>query len=275
MKLAFSSLGWSSADDRAVAALLRANGFQGIELAPTKLWPDLANVKASEVAQCRDFWNDEGLQIVALQAVLYGRNDLQLFRSPESRARLESFLISVVELSASFGAGVVVMGAPGNRRKGELTAEEASEVAVPVLRRVGESAAASGVTLCIEPNPAEYGCDWILNAAEGRALVRRVDSSGFRLHLDAGALALTSSNPSLDVAESMPVLHHFHVSEPQLAVIGEGASDHAAMASALERSGYSGWCSVEMRESAEPALSGIARAAALTQGAYGPRSGSL
>jgi len=270
VKLAFSSLAWSSPDDRAVAEILRSNGFTGVELAPTKLWPDLSRVKASDVARCRNFWNDEGLPIVALQAILYGRDDLQLFGAPRSRSDLESFLLSVMDLSASLGAAVVVLGAPGNRKKGDLTPDEANDMAVPVLRRLGESAAAKRVTLCIEPNPAEYGCDWILSAAEGRELVERVGSPGFKLHLDAGTLALSSSNALADIDDSMGVLQHFHVSEPRLVEIGEGGADHPTIAGALEKSGYTGWCSVEMRElTGDPELSGIARAAVFARDVYG------
>jgi sugar phosphate isomerase/epimerase len=41
---------------------------------------------------------------------------------------------------------------------------------------------------------------------------------------------------------------HFHISEPHLAPVGHGDTDHAGFAAALRRTGYTGWCSVEMRK---------------------------
>src|SRR5262249_42723693 len=120
-----------------------------------------------------------------------------------------------------------------------------AEIAVDFFRRAGAAAASRGVMLCIEPNPRAYGCDFVNSSAEARDLIARVDSPGFGLHLDAGAMTLQGEPPTAIAEDGLP--KHFHISEPRLAPLGGGAVDHRAFALALRRGGFDGWCSIEAR----------------------------
>jgi len=53
VKLAMSAIAWEPPDDHAAAAILREHGFEGVELAPTKIFsrPDAA--ADAEVSACR------------------------------------------------------------------------------------------------------------------------------------------------------------------------------------------------------------------------------
>ena len=67
-----------------------------------------------------------------------------------------------------------------------------------------------------------------------------VDHPGFRLHLDAGALALNGEDVALEIATSAPLLAHFHASEPYLAPVGTGEAAHDAIAEQLRAIAYDG-----------------------------------
>jgi sugar phosphate isomerase/epimerase len=247
MRLAVSNLAWSRPDDARAAAILVGAGAAGIELAPTKVWPEPLEVAPAAVRAYRSFWSEHGLEVVALQALLYGHPELVLFEGPRARRALLARLDGMAALAELLGAPVLVFGAPANRRRGELSAEAAREIATAFFREAGSLCADRGVVICIEPNPPESGCDFVTTLREGVELVRLVDSPGVRLHLDSAALTLAGDQPA-ELVAAMPLLHHFHVSEPGLAPIGSGGVDHAGFGRALAAAGYCGWRSLELKE---------------------------
>lgn len=271
MKLAISNIAWAPGDDDRAAELLARHGVAGVELAPTAIWPRPAEVDAAAVRECRTRWADRGIDVVALQALLYGRPELTLFEDSGMRRATLDYLVRIIRLGSKIGAGVLVFGSPGNRRRNGLGVTEALDIAVGFFAELGRHAADLGVCLCIEPNPPYYGCDFVTTAAEGAELVRAVGSSGFGLHLDAAAMTLGGDEPARALPEALPLTRHFHISEPDLAPPGAGGVDHAAFAAGLADAGYRGWVSVEMRQGASAAVSldNVDRALALARSVYG------
>jgi D-psicose/D-tagatose/L-ribulose 3-epimerase len=152
-----------------------------------------------------------------------------------------------------------------------LDAEEAEARAAELFAELAPYASERGACLCIEPNPADYGADFVNHASEGASLARRVAHPGFGLHLDTGSLTLAGDDIPSAVDECMDVLRHFHCSEPQLAPIGRsGAVDHETIGKALRAAGYDGFVSVEMLvPDGEDALTCVADAATRAVAAYG------
>ena len=249
MKLAVSSLAWEPADDIAVRALLVEWAVRAIELAPLKYWPSALDASASALAEYRAAWADAGISIVALQGILFGKPDLQLFGSEVQRRALEEHLAGIAQVAEGLGASVVVLGAPGNRLRGSLTEDEAIESAIPVLRRLAAQYDSRGCALCIEAAPPAYGGDFARNLAEVSRLVEAVGHRGFGLHLDSGAIAI-ADEPQAEVVRAARQARHFHVSEMDLAAVGTTDSvPHGQLGATLRALGYEGWLSIEMRGS--------------------------
>jgi D-psicose/D-tagatose/L-ribulose 3-epimerase len=267
VKIAISNLAWAPDDDRAVASLLVSAGVQGVELAPSKIWPGTPPLKVGEAERYAEWWRDRGLEVVALQGILFGRPELQLFGDPAAVQALQNHLLGMAKLAARLGARIIVLGAPGNRRRGALDLDRAIELAAAVLRTSAEVAHNEGCALCIEPAPVQYGCDFINTAAEGATLVGAVGHPGFRLHLDSAALSLTGEIAERDLLERVRLVRHFHASEVDLQPLGTGTVDHRNVGRLLRAGGYSGWCSVEMKQVAD-ALPAIESACAVARDAY-------
>lgn len=269
MKLAVSNLAWSPEQDALAAGLLRRAGADGVELAPTKVWPKPLEATADDIAACRRFWEGHGLPVRALQALLFGRPDLTVFGDAAARARTLEYLSGMCRLAQRLGAAVLVFGSPVNRAAGGRPAAELAQVALDFFGRAADDAGRRGVTLCLEPNPPVYGCDWVTRADEGAALVRAVGRPGLGLHLDTACMALASDAPAEVVPRSLDCLRHFHVSEPQLGPVGGGDFDHAPAAGALRTSGYAGCISIEMRAVAgDDNLAAVERACRFVREVY-------
>ena len=65
MKLAVSSIAWEPEEDESVAETLMELGVEGVEVAPTKIWPQPLRATDREIEAYRNFWESRGIRIVA------------------------------------------------------------------------------------------------------------------------------------------------------------------------------------------------------------------
>ena len=269
MKIAISNIAWSQADEPAVAAVIQARGIAGIEVAPTMIWPDPIGVPPAEVKRFRTAWERRGVQIVAMQALLFGRNELRIFGTPDERAATVRYLKGVITLGARLGATALVFGSPKNRMRAGLPLDEANVIATSVFRQVGDAAERAGLYFCIEPNPPAYGCDYLTNVAETVAAVESFSHPRIRLHVDSGSMLLNEEPVEKMIRIGSDYMRHYHISEPYLAEPGTARVDHTAAAGALRAVGYKGWCSIEMKAGAGPGEERVDRALRFAQEVYG------
>ena len=266
-RLAVSNIAWEASENDAVVEVLRREGVAGVELAPTKWRERPYEASASDVASYRRYWEDRGLRAVSLQALLFGRGDLQLFADERSRSQLSDYLRQAIDFAAALGAHALVFGSPKNRVRGDMPLSKATEIATGFFRDLGEHAHARGAALCIEANPPEYGCDFVTTTAEAIALCRAIDHPGVRVNIDLGGMTMSGERASRVIKDAGDLIGHVHASEPHLAEIGAGA-DHASAARALRDVGYGGWVSVEMRAGGDN-VGAVERAVRKTALVYG------
>lgn len=249
MKLAVSNIAWSASEEAAVVQVLQREGATGIEIAPTKWREQPYEASAADIAEYRASWEHRGLPIIAMQSLLFGRPELQLFADADSRSALIGYLRRVIDLGAALGAGALVFGSPRNRRRGELAPQEATAIAIDFLREIGEHAFGAGVKFCLEPVPERYGCDFVQTPAEALALCEAVDHPGIAVNADLGAMILADDDPRVALSRSRRWTGHFHASEPDFVPLVDAAA-HERAAAALRQTGYDGWVSVEMTAAA-------------------------
>jgi sugar phosphate isomerase/epimerase len=251
MRVAISNIAWRADEDAAMGRLLAAAGVDAVEVAPTRTWPAPLEATAADAAALVGFWRDLGLEIVSMQALLYGRPELTLFDDAATRAATIAYLEGVLRLAGRLGARRLVFGSPGNRRVGDRDPATCWAIAVEVFGALAARAEAEGVVLCIEPNPPAYKCDFVTRAAEGLALARQVGRPGFGLHLDLAGALLAGDDPAAAIAACAGEIAHLHVSAPQLGHVQRAMPyDLAACAEALRAARYDGVVAIEMRTQA-------------------------
>lgn len=249
MKKTISNIAWEKNEDAAVVPLFAQYGFTGVDIAPSKIWADPLAATDADIAAVRAWWQERGIAIAGAQSIHFGHPEFQMFQTEEQREQMLQFTARMIELCGKLGVSAIVFGSPKNRLRGALSMEEALDSAELFFRRLGEVAAQNNTHVCIEPNATDYGCDFINTAAEGYALVKRVNHPGFRLHLDSGNMTMMKENCVNSIRRCFDVMQHFHLSEPQLGQVGIEPSpvDHAGIAGVLKELHYDKWVSVEMR----------------------------
>jgi len=247
MKLAVSNIAWNSEEDPAAFDILRRAGIAGLEIAPSRVFAQPTAVCAETASAYRQAMAAKGFDIVAFQSLLFGKNELSLF-GPDSSQPCLDYLVEMGRLAAHLGARVLVFGSPRNRTVPEgMSPECGGAKAIAFFAELGARYAEFGVVLGLEPNPAAYQCNFIRNVGEAAQLVRAVDSPGFRLHLDAGALQMNDEAIATVVPPHLDITVHVHASEPMLAPLQTVWEGHRRLAKVLKEGAYEGWVSLEMK----------------------------
>lgn len=268
-RLAISNIAWEPAEDDAVGTVLRTAGVGGVEIAPTKWKENPVRASLADIADYRKAWEARSMSIVSMQALLFGRPELQLFGEASSRTAMLDYLKRIIELGAGLGAKAFVFGSPKNRTRGEMPLKDANAIADPFFTALGEHAQQHGATLCIEANPPAYGCDYITTTAEAVELCRRVSNPAVRVNVDLGGITMNGDDPARAIHEAAEFIGHFHASEPNLQPLG-AQSDHAAAARALAEIKYDKCISIEMRAVGEGKnVSAVDSAVRFAKDAYG------
>ena len=79
MKLAASNIAWERHDDPRILKLLENYRVLGIEIAPTKLWPEWKGASYQKASNYKKKMKACGFHLPAMQAVLFGKPELQIF----------------------------------------------------------------------------------------------------------------------------------------------------------------------------------------------------
>jgi len=264
LNLGVSNLAWAPEQTAEALELLARLGVAGVEAAPTRIAP-WDQLDAAAVAAYRRRVEGAGLRVCSLQAVLFGRPDVQLLADGAAFLAFSEHMRRVADVAQGLGAGVAVLGAPRNRTRGARPMAEAEALAAERLRALGDIAGPAGLAIGLEPVPAQYGADFMLRAADVRRVVGLCGHPAVRTHLDCACVMLAGDDIGAEVAATGAGLAHYHVAEPGLGSFDAPVCAHGAAAVALAAMGYSGWAVIEMRE--QPGgLAAVERAVRFAQG---------
>lgn len=248
-RLAVSNIAWPAADDAAALDLVAGLGFAGVDIAPAKIFGSLDAATPQAALAYKDTVEAKGLKITAMQGLLFGLSAIHLFADEAQREALARRLIQVAMLAGHLGGVPCVFGAPRLRDPGNLNPDRALDIATSFFHSVAPAFADNNSVLAFEANPGSYGCRFVTHTGEAVALAARVAAPGFGFQFDTGTVVV-NAEPISDMADVVTRASHLHISEPDLAPVGTTGMDHRPIAEIVRSSGYSGWMSVEMKETA-------------------------
>ena len=151
MKLAVSNIAWENSELADHLVLLRDLGCQGVELAPSCIWPEPVRATASERARLRSLVGESGLEITGFHALLFTRPDLQLFRDKAGLNLTVEYLIDLARLCSDLKGRLLVFGSPRNRVRHGRDYQECLDWVADAFHTAAIRCQPLGVTLCIEP----------------------------------------------------------------------------------------------------------------------------
>ena len=241
MRLSISNIAWTAAKDEPVYGIMKRLGFEGLEIAPTRIIPQEPYRHLKEIYS----WKTElekkyGFLVPSMQSIWFGRKELVFGNAAERNALIE-YTKKAIDFAATIRCKNLVFGNPKNRN---LQNPGNESIALDFFKTIGEYAAEKGTAIGMEANPTIYNTNFSNDTASAIDLIRQVNSKGFLLNLDAGTMI--ANGESVDVlcgAENL--INHVHISEPFLKPI-EHRTLHKDLENFLREMNYQGFVSIEM-----------------------------
>ena len=241
MKLAASNIGWCADRDDEILRVMAESGFSGLEIAPTRLFPESPYNHLEQAAGfARRIQAEYGLQICSMQSIWYGMEQ-RIVDSDDNRRELLEYTEKALRFAEAVGCRNLVFGCPRNR---VYSGPEDFPVLEDFLLQCAEMAETHHAVIALEANPPIYHTNYINTTAQALELIKRINHQALKLNLDFGTVI--ENGEDLDwVTEGGSVINHVHISEPLLVQIKERRI-HEELLQKLGSIGYQGFVSIEM-----------------------------
>lgn len=242
MKIAISNIAWNREQDEEIYGFLQKNGVEGIEIAPTRIFPyePYEHLKDAR-AYRRRLEENYGLQIASVQSIWYGREE-RIFAGAQERTVLLEYTRRAFAFVRELGCQNVVFGCPKNRN---MPSGSEWDVAYAFFTALGNAAVEENVVLNLEANPEIYGTNFLNTTREVYEFIREIDSDGLGINYDFGTVIQNQERiADLDLYASR--VNHVHISEPFLHTVQMNVT-HRELIQRLRTLGYEGYVSLEMK----------------------------
>lgn len=212
MRLSISNLAWNKCDNDEVYAYLCRKHFDGIEIAPTKLFEEDPYSHIDEaVAYFSAVSLKYGLSVSSMQSIWYGRQG-NIFESDEDRENLRDYTCAAVDFASSIKCGNLVFGNPKARNKPDGCSDS---VVYGFFKQISDYADSRGTVISLEPNPEIYNTNFINKTEEAFSFCRNSGCDHLKVNVDLGTILYNKE--TLDsVRDNIDLVNHIHISEPYL-----------------------------------------------------------
>lgn len=256
MKLCISNIAWEKADDKQMYHLCSEMGYDGIEIAPTRIFPDNPYDHLTEAGNwAKSLQEEYALKIYSCQSIWYGRTE-KIFGSNKEREGLIEYTKKALAFAEAVGAGSIVFGCPKNRNGFQKSPQENSKISTEFFNKLADIAGEYHVMISIEANPILYGTDFLISTEEAIDFIVKLNRDYIGLNLDIGTI-LYNQEKMDSIKGYEKFISHVHISEPCLLEIKE-RKEHKDILNLLKVVGYDKAVSIEMQK--QESIEGICKA---------------
>tara|TARA_R110000868_G_scaffold218487_3_gene468730 strand:- start:771 stop:1598 length:828 start_codon:yes stop_codon:yes gene_type:complete len=270
LKLAITNIALPAFDHLGDFSVLRDEGFLGLEVALSRIWPEDWNTPSiAEVEVYRRAVNAAGLDIVGLHSLFWQREKLTMFGDAATIEDTKRFLVNLSAICRDLGGRTLIYGSRTARTRGESSIAEANLRAADFFAGLCQRIEPHGTCFCIEPLETAVA-DYVHSVLESAEVVRMVDHPAMRVQIDAKAMAAAEEISIETVRAVADLLVHVHANEMDLGPVRDPSEvAHAALGACLRDIGYDGYVSIEqVNRDPKNWQAEVARAAHIVSTAY-------
>lgn len=242
MNLSISNIAWTSENDAEMYKFLQNSKFNGLEIAPTRIFPKDPYLRLSEAKEwAAGLRKEYGLAIPSMQSIWYGHQE-KIFGSKEERKVLVDYTKKAIDFAEVIGCKNLVFGNPRNRDTNDISGNYS--IAIDFFREIGNYAAEHCTTIAIEANPTIYNTHFINTTEQAVELAYKCDCKGIKVNVDLGTIIYNQED--IEYLRQIPeYINHLHISEPGLNLI-EKRDIHNDLFKILHDISYDRYVSIEM-----------------------------
>jgi sugar phosphate isomerase/epimerase len=209
-------------------------GYHGIELA-------ISRASDAKAGSLNRLLGKHNMEISAISTgLVYAGAGISLLGTPEAAVPV---FTELVDVAADFGKKVNIGRSRGFRK--ELPVNDAADKLRKTLEPIVEHAIQKGVTLMLEP-VNRYEIDWINSVADGAYVLDRMGMDGIGLMPDVFHMNIEDASIGASLIEHKKHVKYIHLADSNRHAPGWGHLDFNEVFSALRKTGYDDWVSVEI-----------------------------
>ena len=245
MNLSISNIAWSPEHDEEMYSFLNANDFYGLEIAPTRVFPQAPYDK---LAEAKDYSNRlkeiYNIRVSSIQSIWYGITE-SIFGSVTARQKLVDYTKKAVDFAKVIDCPNLVFGCPKNRTvPPNLISDVYLSMADDFFNKIGKYAAGYGICISIEPNPTIYNTNFINTTIEAFDICKKLNNPGIKVNIDLGTMINNGEGIEI-LKDHINLINHIHISEPYLVPV-EKRTLHHELIKELRNVNYDKSISIEM-----------------------------
>lgn len=242
MKLSISNIAWAAENDAVMYQFLKETGFNGLEIAPTRIYPEAPYDKLQEAKEwAASLRENYGLVIPSMQSIWYGHTE-KIFGNKKDSQILIDYTKKAVDFAEAIGCGNLVFGNPKNRDAEDIAA--IMPIAIEFFKEIGDYAAEHNTIIALEPNPTIYNTRFMNYTEQAVEMAYKSSSDGIKVNVDLGTIIYNEED--VNYLRQIPeFINHVHISEPGLNLI-ESRNLHNQLFAVLKEVGYDRFVSIEM-----------------------------
>lgn len=242
IKLSISNIAWPADHDAEMYQFLNSNGFKGLEIAPTRIFPESPYEKLEEAKQfAEQLVADFGLVIPSMQSIWYGHQE-KIFGTKEERRILINYTKKAIDFAEVIGCKNLVFGNPRNRDTEDVAGNYPT--AIEFFKEIGDYALEHNTIVAIEANPVIYNTHFLNTTEQAVEMAYKSGSEGIKVNVDLGTIIYNIED--MEYLKQIPeYINHVHISEPGLKII-EVRDIHYILTDILESINYDKYLSIEM-----------------------------
>jgi D-psicose/D-tagatose/L-ribulose 3-epimerase len=223
--------GWSELECKRAISLTGETGFDLIEI-------PLLEPREVDAAMTRRLLESHGLSASCSLGLGFDTDVSSGDRAVAARG--EELLVEAVDVTAALGAsflGGVIHSAMGKYQ--DPPTETGRRNCVEALRRIAGRAAASDITLGVEP-VNRYESNLVNTASQALELIDEIAADNLVVHLDTYHMNIEEHDPTEAIRLCGERLGYVHLGESHRGYLGTGTVDFPALFRALAEAGYEG-----------------------------------
>lgn len=242
MRLSISNIAWRPEHDTEMYQYLHDCGFTGLEIAPTRLFPESPYDKLSDAASWASKLESQfNLEVPSMQSIWYGHQE-KIFGTAQERKILIAYTKKAVDFAESIGCPNLVFGNPRNRDTDDVAGNYAT--AIDFFKEIGNYAYEHNTCIAIEANPTIYNTRFMNTTEQAVEMAYKSGSQGVKVNVDLGTIIYNDED--VEYLRQIPeYINHVHISEPGLAII-EQRELHQQLFDILADINYDRFVSIEM-----------------------------
>ena len=114
MKLSISNIAWDKKYDEDMYEYLALSGFEGIEIAPTRIIENNPYDNLDKAREFKSLMDNKGLEISSMQSIWFGRDE-RIFYTEKERKDLLNYTEKAIDFASIIRCKNLVFGSPKNR----------------------------------------------------------------------------------------------------------------------------------------------------------------